>query len=136
MSEQDVNRVALQNEELDLIKSQTEAQNARLITQREYAAELEEDNTKRIDMLLEAANLEELIESERLQKNIDSYEKGTQARVDAEQAFSDFKVENDNKIAGLKKERDENDLKVEEQKRAALYSTLAVSYTHLRAHET
>ena len=124
MSEQDVNRVALQNEELDLIKSQTEAQNARLITQREYAAELEEDNTKRIDMLLEAANLEELIESERLQKNIDSYEKGTQARVDAEQAFSDFKVENDNKIAGLKKERDENDLKVEEQKRAALYSTL------------
>ena len=124
MSEQDVNRVALQNEELDLIKSQTEAQNARLITQREYAAELEEDNTKRIDMLLEAANLEELIESERLQKNIDSYEKGTQARVDAEQAFSDFKIENDNKIAGLKKERDENDLKVEEQKRAALYSTL------------
>jgi hypothetical protein len=124
MSEQDVNRVALQIEELDLIKSQTEAQNARMITQREYAAELEEDNTKRIDMLLEAANLEELIESERLQRNIDSYEKGTQARVDAEQAFSDFKVENDNKIAQLEKEKNENDLLVEEQKRAALYATL------------
>ena len=124
MSEQDVNRVGLQMEELDLIKSQTEAQNARMIIQRENAAELETDNTKRIDMLINAAELERTIEDERLQANIDSYQKGTQARTDAEQAFQDFKVESNNKLNLLDVEKAENDLLLEEQKKAALYSTL------------
>ena len=124
MSEQDVNRVGLQMEELDLIKSQTEAQNARMIIQRENAAELETDSTKRIDMLINAAELERTIEDERLQANIDSYQKGTQARTDAEQAFEDFKVESNNKLNLLDVEKAENDLLLEEQKKAALYSTL------------
>ena len=124
MSEQDVNRVGLQMEELDLIKSQTEAQNARMIIQRENAAELETDSTKRIDMLINAAELERTIEDERLQANIDSYQKGTQARTDAEQAFQDFKVESNNKLNLLDVEKAENDLLLEEQKKAALYSTL------------
>ena len=124
MSEQDVNRVGLQMEELDLIKSQTEAQNARMIIQRENAAELETDSTKRIDMLINAAELERTIEDERLQANIDSYQKGTQARTDAEQAFEDFKVESNNKLNLLDVEKTENDLLLEEQKKAALYSTL------------
>ena len=124
MSEQDVNRVGLQMEELDLIKSQTEAQNARMIIQRENAAELETDSTKRIDMLINAAELERTIEEKRLQENIESYQKGTQARTDAEQAFEDFKVESNNKLNLLDVEKAENDLLLEEQKKAALYSTL------------
>ena len=124
MSEQKINREGLQTEELDLIKSQTEAQNARMIIQRENAAELETDNTKRIDMLINAAELERTIEEKRLQENIESYQKGTQAKSDAEQAFEDFKVESNNKLNLLDVEKSENDLLLEEQKKAALYSTL------------
>ena len=124
MSEQKINREGLQMEELDLIKSQTEAQNARMIIQRENAAELETDSTKRIDMLINAAELERTIEEKRLQENIESYQKGTQARTDAEQAFEDFKVESNNKLNLLDVEKAENDLLLEEQKKAALYSTL------------
>lgn len=124
MSEQKINREGLQTEELDLIKSQTEAQNARMIIQRENAAELETDNTKRIDMLINAAELERTIEEKRLQENIESYQKGTQAKSDAEQAFEDFKVESNNKLNLLDVEKAENDLLLEEQKKAALYSTL------------
>ena len=124
MSEQKINREGLQTEELDLIKSQTEAQNARMIIQRENAAELETDNTRRIDMLINAAELERTIEEKRLQENIESYQKGTQAKSDAEQAFEDFKVESNNKLNLLDVEKSENDLLLEEQKKAALYSTL------------
>ena len=124
MSEQKINREGLQMEELDLIKSQTEAQNARMIIQRENAAELETDNTRRIDMLINAAELERTIEEKRLQENIESYQKGTQAKSDAEQAFEDFKVESNNKLNLLDVEKSENDLLLEEQKKAALYSTL------------
>ena len=124
MSEQKINREGLQTEELDLIKSQTEAQNARMIIQRENAAELETDSTRRIDMLINAAELERTIEEKRLQENIESYQKGTQAKSDAEQAFEDFKVESNNKLNLLDVEKSENDLLLEEQKKAALYSTL------------
>ena len=124
MSEQKINREGLQMEELDLIKSQTEAQNARMIIQRENAAELETDSTRRIDMLINAAELERTIEEKRLQENIESYQKGTQAKSDAEQAFEDFKVESNNKLNLLDVEKAENDLLLEEQKKAALYSTL------------
>ena len=124
MSEQKINREGLQMEELDLIKSQTEAQNARMIIQRENAAELETDSTRRIDMLINAAELERTIEEKRLQENIESYQKGTQAKSDAEQAFEDFKVESNNKLNLLDVEKSENDLLLEEQKKAALYSTL------------
>lgn len=123
MSEQDVNRVGLQIEELDLIKSQTEAQNARMITQREFAAEQEMDSLKRLDMLIESANLENKIETERLQANIDNYEKGTQARIDAEQAYSDFKVQNDQKIEQLEKQSSEEKIKLDDDVLNAKFDT-------------
>jgi hypothetical protein len=75
-------------------------------------------------MLINAAELERTIEEKRLQENIESYQKGTQAKSDAEQAFEDFKVESNNKLNLLDVEKAENDLLLEEQKKAALYSTL------------
>ncbi len=110
-SEQDVNRVGLEIEQLDLIKSKTEAENARMIQEKEFTAQQKTDALDRINDLIKVAQLEKQVEEQRLQEQIQNYQIGTQARVDAEQAFESFKVSSEQKITTLGKQKTEEELK-------------------------
>ena len=103
-SEQDVNRVALEQELLDRENAKLEGESKRFIQRKEMAAQEIEDELLRIKTLTEIAEQEKELELERLQNKIDQYKEGTQARVDAEQEFEDFKVASEQKIQGLEKQ--------------------------------
>mgnify|MGYP001238004219 CR=1 FL=1 len=118
-SEQDVNRVGLEIEQLDLIKSKTEAENARMIQEKEFTAQQKTDALERINDLIAVAELEKQIEEQRLQEQIQNYAIGTQARTDAEQAFEDFKVASEQKIEALGKQKTDEEIKREDSVRDA-----------------
>lgn len=106
-SEQLVNRVSLQRESLDMVNSETESINARLVSEKEFNAEQERVTSKRIDNLQEVLKMEKDIELTRLQSVIDGTKEGTQARIDAEQAFLDKKQELGQKEVELEKQKQE-----------------------------
>jgi hypothetical protein len=108
-SEQDVNRVALEQELLDRENAKSEGETKRFIQRKEMAAQEIEDELLRIKTLIEVAEQEKELELERLQNKIDKYKEGTQARVDAEQEYEDFKVASEQKIQDLEKQG--NDIK-------------------------
>ncbi len=106
-SEQLVNRVSLQREILDMVNSEAEASNARLISEKEFGAEQEKLTSNRISNLQEVLKMEKDIELTRLQGVIDGTKEGTQARIDAEQAFLDKKAELGQKEVELEKQKQE-----------------------------
>ncbi len=106
-SEQDVNRVGLELEQIDMIKSRTEAEQLNYIQLKELKANEILDERQRLDALILIAEEEKELGLERLQNNIDRYKEGTQARVDAENEYNTFEIDSNTKIAELKKENSE-----------------------------
>jgi len=102
-SEQMTNQSALQLEEIDLIKSKTEAENTREIQRKQFAAEQLSTEYERVVALRELADEEREIEEKRLLDNISKYKEGTQARQDAEQELLNFKEQADQKELTLDK---------------------------------
>ena len=126
-SEQQMNDLALTKEENELLKVQAESTNKlNLEAQKFYASRIKSD-VLRLTALKNIAMQEREIELKRLQEQIDTYNVGTQARVDAEIAYAEKKQELDLQIKAQedeikkaqqedRKEQNENELKYQEQK--------------------
>jgi hypothetical protein len=126
-SEQQMNDLALNKEENELLKVQAEATNRlSLEAQKFYAGRIKSD-VLRLQALKNIAMQEREIELKRLQEQIDTYAVGTQARVDAEIAYTEKKQELDLQIkaqedeikkaaAEDRKEAEDAELKYQEQK--------------------
>ena len=97
-SEQETNRIALIKERQELEQSGSEAEEQRQLRAKQFEAEREENELKRLEQLKTILEEERLIEEERLQIKVDSYEKGTQARLDAENELKDRLQEIDQQI--------------------------------------
>ena len=96
-SEQKMNDLALDREKLDLIKSQQDAETELSLSRQMFDAEREDNDLIRLMKLSEVYEQERLIETDRLQSQIDLYKQGTQARADAEQELAAFLQENNQK---------------------------------------
>ena len=94
-SEQQANDLALSKEELEITNSKLEADNQIAIERKRINAEQIEDNIQRLEKLKEIDAQEREIELKRLQSVIDNANAGTQAKVDAEIAFNEAKLEFD-----------------------------------------
>ena len=126
-SEQQMNDLALSKEENELLRVQAEATNRlSLEAQKFYAGRIKSD-VLRLQALKNIAMQEREIELKRLQEQIETYNVGTQARVDAEIAYTEKKQELDLQIkaqedeikkaaAEDRKEAEDAELKYQEQK--------------------
>jgi|TARA_Y100000022_G_scaffold49193_1_gene41634 hypothetical protein len=103
-SEQKVNAAALQKEEQELINSRLESENNLTIERKRINAEQIEDNIERLEKLKEIDAQERDIELKRLQSIIDTANAGTQAKIDAEIAFNEAKLEFDRQALERAKE--------------------------------
>ena len=104
MSEQKSNAIALQKEKMELEASDDEARLARESEQRAFNAEMMENEMARMQQMLDDLELEKEIESERLKAKRDSYEKGTQAYIDANNELLDYQQANANEQEKIEKD--------------------------------
>jgi hypothetical protein len=94
-SEQKVNAVALAKEELEMNRSLVESNNAIEFERRKAIAETIENERQKLNALKAIRDEERNVEMARLQENIDATKAGTQARVDAQIAYNEKKLELD-----------------------------------------
>lgn len=104
-SEQISNNIALSKEALELDKSKAQGLNELAIAQKEFDADLNENELLKLQIKRDNLEAEKSIELERLQFNIDSTKAGTQARVDAELEFATRKQEINNNITANEAEQ-------------------------------
>ena len=97
-SEQIVNRIALEKEANDLLKSKTESTATLAIEEKRFLDQQIIDDALRLEAQRETLELEKEIELERLQFNINNLAIGTQARVDAQSEFNAKKQELDQQL--------------------------------------
>lgn len=97
-SEQKANDLALNRELIDLDKTKLDTATELAINQKLFDAERVKDTVKKLEAEKEAIKEQERLELERLQKNIDAYKVGTQARADAEKEYALKKQELDNAL--------------------------------------
>jgi len=121
-SEQQTNEKALQRELIELTKSRKEANEDLALSQKVFDAERIKDEVKRQEALNEIYAQEDAAKLARLESDIKLYNDGTQAKVDAEIAFEQFKeearqreIENEEKLQAAK---DAVELKSIETKKA------------------
>ena len=107
MSEQESNRVALLKEKIELELSNDEATALRQNEQRNFNAEMEQDEVARIQMMLDNLEIERGVEEERLRIKRDSYEEGTQAFIDANNELLDYQQASANTQEKLERDLDE-----------------------------
>ena len=107
MSEQESNRVALLKEKMELELSNDEATALRQTEQRNFNAEMEQDEVNRIQMMLDNLAIEREAEEERLRIKRNSYEQGTQAFIDANNELLDYQQASANNQEKLETELDE-----------------------------
>ena len=101
MSEQESNRVALQKEKIELAQSETDATAERQIAERNFNAEMMENDVLRLQAQQSNAIKEKELEEKRLKEKRDSYQAGTQAFQDAQNeldAYSEESARNQVKI--------------------------------------
>ena len=104
MSEQESNRVALLKEKIELELSNDEATALRQNEQRNFNAEMEQNEVTRMQMMLDNLEIERKVEEDRLKIKRDSYEKGTQAFIDANNELLDFQQANSNQQEKIEKD--------------------------------
>lgn len=114
-SEQIQNERGLLKEQIEMIKSARESENALALERRKAIADLITDELKKAETLNTIREDEKAIELARLQSNIDATTAGTQARVDAEIAFNERKQALDiedaayiQEVANIKLEREQS----------------------------
>lgn len=104
MSEQKSNAVALEKESLELELSNAEAKAIRQNEERNFKAEMEENEVTRIQTMLDNLEIERGVEEERLKMKIKSYEEGTQAFQDAQNELLDYQQATDQQQEKLQKD--------------------------------
>ena len=104
MSEQESNRVALLKEKTELQQSDAEATANRQTQERNFNAEMEQNEVTRLQMMLDNLALEKAAEEKRLTEKRDSFAKGTQAFIDANNELLDFQQENANQQKKIDKD--------------------------------
>lgn len=104
MSEQESNRVSLIKERLELQQSEDEAIANRQNIERNFNAEMEQNEVRRIQMMIENLQTERAIEEKRLTMKRDAYEEGTQAYIDANNELLDYQQDNANQQTKLEKD--------------------------------
>ena len=127
-SEQIANRISLEKESLDLVKSKTQAESELATNQKLFDAERLKDEDKKLQAQKEALENQRVIELERLKSNIDLYKQGTQARLDAENEFNAKKQELDNAIIAKQDEIDANNLNKQLEKKQLDIDNEALSF--------
>lgn len=115
-SEQISNRIALEKESLDLIKSRSEGETELAINQKLFEAERLKDEGKKLEAQKLAIENQKALELERLQNNINLYKEGTQARVDAENEFALKKQELENALVTKQTEIDTYNLQLKTER--------------------
>lgn len=103
LSEQKVNDIALQKEQIELTNSEANAESALSFAKQKFAAEQIENELLRLEKLVEINELEAEIESERLQAIVDNATAGTQAKIDAQIILDEFINTNGEENVELKK---------------------------------
>ena len=103
MSEQESNRVALLKEKIELQQSEDEATANRQNEQRNFNAEMEQNELSRLQMMINNLQTERAIEEERLTMKRDAYQQGTQAYIDANNELLDYQQNNANEQEKLEK---------------------------------
>ena len=98
-SEQLTNQNALIKEQNELKQSQLETDTTLNLEQARFLVEQETNEMTRLEMMRTVLEQEKEIELERLQNKIDTYQLGTQARIDAENEFKERKQALDQEIA-------------------------------------
>jgi hypothetical protein len=106
-SEQIVNRIALQKEEIELNNSISDSEKERQIAQLAFEEEQEENAVLKLEKQRERLDEENEIISEDLERKRELFQEGTQARIDAEQEFLTRKQEIDNQILANEKSASE-----------------------------
>ncbi len=94
-SEQKVNAVALAKEQLEMNKALVESNNAIEFERRKAVADTIENERQKLNALKAIRDEERNVEMARLQENIDSTNAGTQARIEAQIAYNEKKLELD-----------------------------------------
>lgn len=88
-SEQLTNQAALEQELLDIQQARVDGDIERELALKQAAIDREESEVRRLELEREFLEEEKEIEQERLQAKVDSFNAGTQARVDAENELKD-----------------------------------------------
>jgi len=98
-SEQKANDLALNKEYNEMLKSQAQATAELNVNSTKFAADQIKNEIERIKAQRQALEAESTIQLERLKLLIESYNKGTQARVDAENEYAAKKQEIEQNLA-------------------------------------
>jgi hypothetical protein len=114
LSEQKTNRASLNQEEIELQNTATEAEKERRLDQLEFEAAQEETENGKIEKLRERLEVENELLLEDLENKKEIYKEGTQARVDSEQEYLTAKQELEQKSLELVKRKNEDKQKTDE----------------------
>ena len=114
-SEQLVNRIALQKEQIELDNSINDAEKQRQLDKLDFEAQIEENELLKNVKLQERLDLENEILEEDLERKRELYEEGTQNRADAEQEYLDKKQELSQKEILLEKKVNDDKIALEEK---------------------
>ena len=129
-SEQDVNRIALKKEEIELNQTITDAEKERRLAQLEFEESQTDDPLLKLEKEKERLELENQIIAEDLERKKELFAEGTQARVDAEQLFLTEKQRIDNEISANEKaqvlERFNYEKELEDAKKNLKENTLSL----------
>lgn len=98
-SEQDVNRIALKKEEIELNQTISDAEKERRLAQLEFEESQTDDPLLKLEKEKERLELENKIIADDLERKKELFAEGTQSRVDAEQLFLTEKQRIDNEIS-------------------------------------
>lgn len=115
MSEQKSNAVALDKESIELGLSKAEAEAIRNTEERNFVAEMKENEVERISEMIKNLAIEKDIEEQRLRLKVGSFEKGTQAQQDAQNELDTFLGESAR--SQVKLEKDLGDAKMQQTKK-------------------
>ena len=121
MSEQESNRVALQKEKIELAQSETDATAERQIAERNFNAEMMENDVLRLQAQQSNAIKEKELEEKRLKDKRDSYQAGTQAFQDAQNELDAYSEESARNQVKIQKDLD----KAKEQQMTQTLGNLA-----------
>ena len=126
-SEQEVNRVALINEQNALLQTQIDGERERNKAQKEFEAEQELDPIKKLEAQREALNQENEAILEDLEAKRLLYAEGTQARIEAEEDYLNRKQEVDNQLIANAKETAAQEIKIQDEITAAKIKALDIT---------
>jgi hypothetical protein len=113
-SEQDINRIALKKEEIELNESISDAEKERRLAQLAFESSEQIDPLLKLEKQKESLELENQIIFEDLERKRLLFLEGTQARVDAEQIFLTEKERIDNELLANERQTKEESIKIEQ----------------------